>query len=466
MKEQNVVLTAIQKGYNLAEDYFELKVERALTTKNIITVLGLEQLTGSRLYDFYVETDLVRDADTISSLEQLLKDPLTPYTKRIFSGFSGSGKTTELTKLYFQMQKDFNVMIFSAWHRLRMHDITIESMLFEIIEDTLNYLYTNDLVDETDELLKDIIENITQWCFETRIIQERENVQYESRGAGIDFLKGIFFYAKTERRLSGLEKIESYRITERKLNDLIFECNKIFDYLKEKTGKRTLIIIDDLEKTPFPAARDFYMKNSAFIQDLRCKMVLTIPVELVFHADFSIIQNVFGESEVLPMIKIKDKNGRVCKPGIECLTTILERRMDLSLFENACYNEAIKYSGGSIRDLFSIVQRAALIEKSERITEVSMKKSINTHKDKVASRIVERNDEIKIKFEEYLEVLFDISDGNKIAPQKNLALLDLLRTRSVMKYNGEGFYDTHPLLDSFIKAYKEKMRKNDSKKSG
>jgi len=133
--------------------------------------------------------------------------------------------------------------------------------------------------------------------------------------------------------------------------------------------------------------------------------------------------------------------------------------LDLSLFENQCYKEAIRYSGGAIRDLFTIIQRAVLIEHREIITEASMKKSVNLIKDTFASRIQERNDEIKIKFEEYLEILFDIYDGNKTTPTKNLALLDLLRTRSVMKYNGEGFYDTHPLLDTFIKAYKEKNAK-------
>jgi len=194
-------------------------------------------------------------------------------------------------------------------------------------------------------------------------------------------------------------------------------------------------------------------------------MVLTIPVELIFHSDFAIIQNVFGEAEVLPMIKIKDKEAKVYQPGVECLTEILGRRLDLSLFENHCYKKAVKYSGGAIRELFHIILRAALIEESERITEASMEKSVNLNKDNFASRIQERDDEIKIKFEEYLEILFDIYDGNKTAPKKNLALLDLLRTRAVMKYNEEGFYDTHPLLDSFIEAYKKEMKKNGKKKT-
>jgi hypothetical protein len=464
--DESTILKSIREGYNLPEAYFKVKVEKATSRKDVITVLNLQQLTGNRFKNFYVETDKFRAADTIFSLEQLLGDPLSPYTKLLFSGFTGSGKTTELIKLCFQMQKDFNIIIFSAWNRLKINELSIESLLFEIVGDALQYLYTNELVDETDELLKEIVDNITDWCSETKIVTEKKKEKSKTVGGGIEFLKGIFFKAKTERHYFGGDRTESTRIEERKINDLIFECNKIFDYLKEKTGKETLIIIDDLEKMSFVKSREFYLENSSFIRDFRCKMVMTLPVELIFHSDFAIIQNVFGEAEVLPMIKIRDEEGNVYKPGIDCLTTILERRLDLSLFEKQCYKKAIKYSGGAFRELFQIIQRAALIEKSEIITDVSMQKSINHHKDKFASRIQQRDDEIKIRFREYLEVLFDIYDGNKTSPERNLALLDLLRTRAVMKYDGKGFYDTHPLLDNFIKAYKKKMQKNEEQKPG
>jgi hypothetical protein len=465
-KDESTILKSIREGYNLPEAYFKVKVEKAASREDISIVLDLEQLTGNRFENFYVESDEFRAAETIFSLEKLLENPLNPYTKLLFSGFVGSGKTTELIKLCFQMQKDFNIIIFSAWNRLKINELTIESLLFEIVGDVLQYLYENELVDETDELLKEIVDNITDWCSKTKIMTEKKKENSKTVGGGIEFLKGIFFKAKKEKHFFGADRTESTRIEERKINDLIFECNKIFDYLKEKTGKETLIIIDDLEKISFVKSRKFYLENSSFIRDFRCKMVMTIPVELIFHPDYVIIQEVFGEAKVLPIIKIKDKKGKAYKPGVDCLNEILERRLDLSLFENKCYKDAIMYSGGFIRLLFQIIQRAALIEKSEIITDTSMQKSINYYKNIFASRIQERDDEIKIKFREYLAVLFDIYDGNKTSPERNLALLDLLRTLAVIKYDGESFYDTHPLLDGFIKAYKEKIQKNEEKEPG
>lgn len=462
-QKDSVIIDRIREGYNLPENYFAIEVKRAAEKKDIATVLELEQLTGSRFDRFYVETDEVRGAYTISSLEQLLKNPLNPYKKLLFSGFTGSGKTTELIKLYYHLQGDFNVIIFSAWNRLKIDEITIEAILFEIVEDALNYLSYHNLWQEGDELLKNIIDKITRWCSETRIITEKTAEESRSVGMGIDFLKGVFFRAKVESSFSGTDKTRSTRIEDRKINDLIFECNKIFDYIKDKTGKDTIVIIDDLEKMSFAKAKQFYVENSSFIRDFHCKMLMTIPVELVYHPDFAIIQNVFGEAEVLPMIKIKDQNGEVFQPGVDILVEILKKRLKLSLFEEECYKEAIKYSGGAIRELFRIIQKAALIEKSKKITIKSMQKSISQNKDIFASRIQEHGE---VKFEHYLDVLFDIKFGNKRTPEKNIALLDLLRTRAVMKYNEEGFYDTHPLLDDFINEYWEKKQKNDKKEQG
>ena len=238
--KKDIFLETIQEGYNLPDVYFDAKIKKATNKKNIVSVLNLQQLTGNRLKNFYVDTDMVRGGNILSSLKQLLDDPLNPYIKLLFSGFLGSGKTTELIKLSFQLQEKFNVIIFSALNRLKIDEITIESLLFEIVGDVLQFLYSNNLVDESDEFLKRIVANITSWCSETRIIKEKKKEGSRSVSGGIQFLKGIFFSAKKETRSGGSDKTESTWIEEHKINDLILECNKIFDYLKGKTGKHRI----------------------------------------------------------------------------------------------------------------------------------------------------------------------------------------------------------------------------------
>ncbi|MCP4137175.1 MAG: hypothetical protein GY754_39770 [bacterium] len=461
MQKSEKLIEIIQEGYNLPDAYFSTEISRASNIEDVLGIMGLEQLTGRRFDKFYVDTDEIRGKNTILSLERTLKNPLNPYSKLLFSGFTGSGKTTELIKLCYELEDTFNIIIFSVL-LLKIDNITIEALLFQIVEDLLNSLVLNELVEEKDEMLESILRNISKWCSETKIIsEEEEKKSYTlSGGAGVDFFKQLFLKAKIDAGSIGSTKVHSSRIEENKINDLIFECNKIFAYIKSKTGKETLVIVDDFEKIPFLKSRDFYTGNAAFIRMFRCSMLLTIPVELVYHPDFSLIEGVFGNAQILPMIKIKDKKGKVYKPGKDLFIDILEHRIDLSLFEDECYKDAVKYSGGSIRELFGIVRQAALIERSQIITKKSMKKSILDHKDIFASRIQERHDEIKITFDEYLDVLFEIHDGKKEEPKRSVALLDLLRIRAVMKYNDEGFYDIHPLLDTFISLYKKKRNEN------
>ncbi|MCP4137744.1 MAG: hypothetical protein GY754_42665 [bacterium] len=461
MPQDDKLLEVIKEGYSLSDTYLTQEIKKASTVEAVYSILGLEQLTNERYENFYVNTDEVRDSNTIKSLERILQDPLNSHPKTLFSGFTGSGKTTELIRLCYQLKEKFNIIIFSVLSRLKINDITIEALLFEIVEDALKSLMINNLADENDEDLKKIIKNIHSWCSETKIMTQEEEKETASLGGGlnIDFFKILFLKAKIEGNFTGSTKTQATRIEERKINNLIFECNKIFDFIKQKTGKETLIIVDDLEKVPFLKARDFYTGNSKFITTFRCSMVLTIPVELVFHSDFAHIEGDFGNARVMPMIKVKDKYGKEYKPGMDLLKEILGRRLDLSLFKDNCVRDALLYSGGSLRDLFRIIQEAVLNEESPVITKASMTKGILQLKKIFGSRIQERNDELQISFDQYLDILIDIFDGNKEQPTKNTAFLDLMRTRAVMNYNGEGFYDTHPLLDRFISLYKEKRDK-------
>lgn len=457
----NKTTDVIQLGYELGDNYVRAEIGTALTVDEAFVTMDVEQLIDDKYKLFYVDTDSVR-SNTIRSFERILKNPLTTNQKLLFTGFTGSGKTTELIRLCYSLEDSFNVVIFSVKQRLKVSDVTIEAILFEIIEDVLNYLELYGL--SRDDEAREIIKKIYDWCKETKIVDESTEKNALSTGIGINLVKGLFLRAKVESNFSGSTTTSATRIEERKLKNLIFECNRIFDYLYDKTGKETLVIIDDFEKIPFDRARNFYISNTLFLKELRCSMVMTIPVELVYHTEFSLLQGVLGESVVLPMIKVKDVDGSHYKPGLKLLENILKKRIDLTLFEDECYKKAIHYSGGSIRDLFRIIHEAVINEESGLISAASMERAVYKYKDILSSRIHERDEPgISISFDDYLDVLFDIAEGNKRQPHRTTALQDLLRIRAVMKYNDKGFFDIHPLLDEFVKLYKEKREKKEKK---
>ena len=455
----------IQSGYSLPDNYTTIDIKKATTVNEMFYVTELKQLIGEKLNKFYVDTNELRENYSINAIQKKMNNPLNPYAKILFAGFTGCGKTTELIKLYEKVQDKFNIIPFSVISRIRQDNVSIESLLFEIIEDVINLIMINRYFEQPNDDLNTIIENIKKWSVETINVKENEKTNDKSISFGLEFLKGIFFSAKNEMNFTRSEKTISSCIEERKLNDLIFECNKLFDYLKSITGKDTLIIIDDLEKLPFYNIRDLYIRNSTYINMLRASFILTIPIELVYHPDYALIDNIFGKPEIMYMIKIRDKDRNPIDDNMKLMKRIIESRIDLNLFEDKCYETAIKYSGGSLRELFSLINKASEIENGEKISSKSMEKAVNIYKDFFSNRIYERIDDLKITFDDYLDILLDIDDGNRENPDLKIALYDLLRVRAVMKYNGKGYYDVHPLLENFIENHRRKRSKKSDKKS-
>lgn len=450
----DVLQETIRRGYGLPRAYFDLDVKRATEKKDISMALNLKQLAGSLFEDFYVGLDTVRDSNTVSNIEQTLKEPLTPYRKILFSGSPGAGKTTELIKLCIKLMDDFNVIVFSASNRIKIDEVTTKPLLLETMRNVLNYLFVND------------IGNTGSWSPLSSTLSYlipdyfKKNKKYLESGDRKDLVE-IRDKSDSSTPLTRLAKLlgsSDVLPSEKKkpyLTDLVFHLNHIFNHLKTETGNDVLIIIDSLEKVPSKCLRDFYLNGASYIRDLNCKMVLTFPVEFVFHPAYTDIESLFGEPWVLPTIKVKNLKGKEYQPGVAGLNEILNRRMDLSLFENHCYKNAIIYSGGSIPQLFHIIQKAALTETTDIIRESSMRQSIEHHEYKFSSKIQPQEDSSNIGFEDYMDILVNIYDGNKVAPTQNFVLLDLIRMGAVMKYFGDRYYDTHPLLDNFIKSHEK-----------
>lgn len=451
-KKSKKLLNQILVGYNLPQEYLEHKIKKANIIDDIVNTLELEQLTGENSKKFYVDTNKVRGTDSYHILKGYLTKSRNPYIKLLFSGYSGSGKTTELIKLYEYFKEKVNIIIFSVRNRISGDEITIESVIFEIIEDVL--VSISEYGVKEDKKLLAILNNIKNWCSETKITKSVQEYGEIDFGAKINFLKLVFLNAKKEVS-TNVSRIDTY-IEPKRLNELILICNDLFSYIKEYTQKDVIILIDDIEKMSYGHIKDFYINGAYLIEQLHCKMVLTIPVELVYTHDYSLFEGRFNEAEILPMIKIKDVNGEEFEDGINILTEILKKRVDLSLFQDECYMDAIKFSGGSIRDMFRIIQRASIIESSSIITKDSMLKSINYHKQAFESRISESREGDTIAFKDYIKALIDIYNGNRKNPERTIALLNLQSFRAIMKYDGEGFYDIHPLLEDFVKNYKAK----------
>lgn len=157
-------------------------MRRATTLEEIYQALGPKPLRIDELDEFFVETSQARDPHVSRrrQIKRLLRRE-DENVKILLAGHAGSGKSTELTRIRKDLEKDFSFIQLSISEDGNLGHMTIESLLVLIIEAVLCRLAELDL--EIDESLA---ENIYQWFTTTLSIKEDDWKLTGSAGAGAD----------------------------------------------------------------------------------------------------------------------------------------------------------------------------------------------------------------------------------------------------------------------------------------
>ena len=87
-------------------------------------------------------------------------------------------------------------------------------------------------------------------------------------------------------------------------------------------------------------------------------VIYTFPIGLSYDARYAAMEGYFI-SKTLPMIKIETIEGQLFGEGIDIIRQIVEKRADLTLFEEEVLEKLIQFTGGSLRDLFHAINSSA-----------------------------------------------------------------------------------------------------------
>lgn len=127
---------------------------------------------------------------------------------------------------------------------------------------------------------------------------------------------------------------------------------------KKKEGKRPIIIFEDLDKlNPEDAWKVFY-NYAAVLSGMKFPVIYTFPIGLSYDARFSAMESYFI-TKTLPMIKISTIENKPFQEGIDIIGKIVSKRADLALFDEDVLETLIQYTGGSLRDLFHVINASA-----------------------------------------------------------------------------------------------------------
>ncbi len=370
------------------------------------------------------------------------------YSACLLLGHRGCGKSTELNRMTQRL-------IHEGYH-VKTVNCGMDLDLFNIVYSDLFILMGEALLQIAEEsecrIGNAVLEKIKNFWVdgtETRIAQETAAISAE---AGITaenkgILAGIlnlFVKIKTDLKFNEETRKEYRQKISVRSSEWIGILGHIADEIAKKTGgKRPIIIFEDLDKlNPEDAWKVFY-NYAAILSGMRFPVVYTFPIGLSYDVRFSAMESYFV-TKTLPMIKIETIEGQPFQDGIEVIKEIVEKRASLALFEPEVLKRLIQYTGGSLRDLFHVINASAKRAErrdSEHIVMEDAEYALEEVKTSLTRRIEEK---------EY-QFLLNIYHGNKERIEDKEMLLKMLQDSVVLEYNGKRWHNVHPLVVKFFK---------------
>ncbi|MCP4351903.1 MAG: hypothetical protein GY795_41095 [Desulfobacterales bacterium] len=356
--------------------------------------------------------------------EDKLQKTVGAFSKFIFSGVRGSGKSTELqrfqkyidhTDRYFsiliEIEKEFEVAGFQPED---IFVILIAKLIEKIDENKIDF---------NSDYLNDILK---EWLSEKTIQKElKDNFDIDvaseiSSGAsffGFLKLKGALkavFSSETQTTETIRQRIKKNPpLLIDRFNAALSDLRAILE--QHNLGKDILFIMDGTEKIPYDSYKQLFCDDSHLIKSINANMIFSVPINSYFNITAT-PSSEFFLTYTLPIIQITEKS-------IPVMEQIITKRIDADTFlEKDALRLCVEKSGGCIRQLLRIVNKALTISLGKMITRKIAEKSVHQLGRAMADQLDSEHVQI-IKEKKY-----DTADPK---------VLELMFSLAVLKYNGE-----------------------------
>ena len=398
----------------------------------------------------YVDCRAVRgDEDVVEDLGRTVRRS-RDLTYQLYSGYRGSGKTTELLRLKKDLVDRGHVVVYFAADE---EDLSVQDAQ-----------YTDILLACTRHLLRELKkanpDPILNWL-KGRLKDLKDVMLTEINIDKVDLELGLKEFAKLTaavraepgQRQKIRERIEPHTETLLQALNAFVEDGR--SQLPEKT--KLLVIADNLDRI-VPIFREngrsnheeIFLDRHEQLKALNCHIIYTVPISMIYSRWATELKDNYGIPLVLPSIMVRWENGEPYDKGLEILRTVIQRRVPESLrdalvpdvFESeAVLRNLCLMSGGYVRDLVQLMQEAITKTNVLPIQARAVQRAADALRD-VYRRAVE---------EEQWVVLREVHESKKIENEQMER--SLLFSRCVLEYryfdeNGDKhtWYDVHPLL--------------------
>lgn len=418
----------------------------------ILNAFSPAPLRADQMEEFYCDNTMeYRTSDKYDSPIEDIYDSCRSFDERgayLLLGHRGCGKSTELNRMSERLVAD--------GYPVKTVNCSLDLDLFNIVYSDLFILMGEALLKIAEELKceieKDVLENIKNFWHEgteTLMSQEIGGVSVETgmsveTGGILAGILNVFAKIKADLKLNEETRKEYRKKISIRSSEWIGILRQVAEKITGRTGgKHPIIIFEDLDKLNPEDAWTVFYNYAAILSGMTFPVIYTFPIGLSYDKRFSAMESYFT-TKTLPMIKIETIEGELFQDGIDIICDIVKKRADLALFESGVVNLLIQYTGGSLRDLFHVINTSANRAKRRGSNTVSMEDAERALEE-VKTFLTRRIEEKDYTF------LLNLYNENKERIEDKEMLLNMLQASVVLEYNGKWWHNVHPLVIKFFR---------------
>lgn len=238
-----------------------------------------------------------------------------------------------------------------------------------------------------------------------------------------------------------------------KLKELINTIIHNYEERMFRSEKSLFLILDDLEK--IKKAEDIesiFFSNIALLESLECPKIITIPLFAIRDYSTSSKPSLFNLTTRVTKNPLDEEEhtDEEVEQNIEALKNIILHRVNAGLIAENAISEAVKMSGGNIRQLINIIYQAAISAlnmQSSLIIKEHINKGVKNLKENLAMSAANRIYILSRIYKEYKQFTQPTIDDQ-------ISLNNCIKETLVFSYhNGEPWYEVNPLIQNTVKVY-------------
>lgn len=389
------------------------------------------------------------------------------------SGQSGSGKTTALNFLPNKaIESEYLILSLKGSEVFNLDDIQIVDVLLLLSRELVNG------EPQLEKLFQTKLERITkrlQGKFEEMRQQQEEEATNKGMGisgwikgnpvaALLNFV-GVEASAYADYKLNNEKRTIVREVFAPNITDILNLTNDIIlEYLsvKDPSGnKRLLVIFHEFNHIRnLEAIRTLFIKNRQYLEGIKARKVVTIPVSLVPDPEFEAEIRFLGLKVKPSRLDPNPESQAEAKANRAALKEIIHRRIaeGVDILTDEALEYAIEQSGGNIRQLLSILyfaaRRVAVLEGKKVSLEDA--KAGATEMRHILERSIITGD--KIRMLNYIGE-HSVAGGTE---RLDLFLQCALSNQVFIYKNNKTWYGLNPLIEETVRLYAKKLEDSEN----